>query len=108
MTAIITTTCPNCGTVELTREDVAVVHSPREGISWYVFDCASCVEQIAKPAGQAVVVALEHAEVAVWTVPAEELEREDSGPLLVDDVLDAVLELHRVDDVMALVERAAA
>lgn len=108
MTAIITTTCPHCGPVELTGEDVAVVSSPREGIAWYVFDCSGCVRRIAKPACDAVVAALQHAQVAQWTVPAEVLEREDAPPLRVDEVLDAVLALHRASDVVALAQGAAA
>lgn len=108
MMAIITTTCPHCGTVELGPEDVAVVLSPREGIAWYVFDCAGCVRRIAKPACDAVVAALGHAQVATWTVPAEVLEREDAAPLRVDEVLDAVLALHEADDVVALAQGAAA
>jgi hypothetical protein len=108
MDTLITTTCPHCGAVELSPLDVALVRSPREGLSWYLFDCTNCAQRIVKDAPPPVAVALLRADVALWTLPAEVLEREFGPPIVVDDVLDAVLALQGDCDVVALAERTAA
>ena len=108
MDTLITTTCPRCGGVELTPPDVALVRSPREGLAWYVFDCTGCASRVVKDAPPAVALALLRADVRLWTLPAEVLEREFGPPIKVDDVLDAVLALQGDCDVVALAERAAA
>jgi hypothetical protein len=97
----ITTGCPRCGRVELGVEEITLVTSPREGIAWYLFDCAGCAHRVVKPAPGPVVAALSGVHVNTWTVPAEALERElpdAAAPLGVDDVLDGLLWLRGCQD----------
>ena len=97
----ITTGCPRCGRVELDVDEVTLVVSPREDSSWYFFDCTGCARLVVKPAPTTVALALTSVRTAIWTVPAEALERvaPDERPALVtDDLLDALLVLaHRTD-----------
>ncbi len=100
--SVIRTTCPQCGVVSLKPEDVALVDSPREGLSWYSFDCTGCAHHVVKDAARAVSLALVHAKVTVWQMPAEVLEREDGPVLDADDLLDVVLTLRSTDNLAAL------
>lgn len=98
----ITTECPDCGRVELGVDDVTLVVSPRQGIAWYLFDCLGCVRQVVKPASTPVVSALARLAIQLRTVPAEVVERGQSGeaeaPLVVDDLLDLILSLRSRHD----------
>jgi hypothetical protein len=98
----ITTGCPRCGRVELEVDDVTLVVSPCEDAAWYLFDCTGCVRRVVKPAPSTVVLALSAVRTAVWTVPAEVLERapdpQQVQPITVDDVLDARLLLGALSD----------
>jgi len=92
----ITTGCPRCGRVELEVGEVTLVVSPREDSSWYFFDCTGCARLVVKPAPTSVAVALTSVRTAVWTVPAEVLERvapDERPALVIDDLLDAMLVL---------------
>ncbi len=106
--AIIAATCPRCGSVELEPDDLALVHSPREQLAWYRFDCRPCATPVVKSASLAVSLALMHVDVPVWTVPDEVLERVPGAVITMDDVLDAVLALHGDGDLVALAEGAPA
>jgi hypothetical protein len=102
MPALIRTLCPTCGVVHLEPADVTLVHSPREALFWYVFDCTGCARQVVKTAADAVSAALVHARVKLWPVPAEVLEREEGPTLRTDDLLDIVLALRSTDNLAAL------
>jgi hypothetical protein len=110
MAASITTTCPECGTVQLEPEDLLLVLDRFARASWYVFDCVGCARRVVKEAPEPVIAALTFAEVAATAVPAEVYERwpDDATPARLrigaDDLLDAVLLLRGTDDLAALAE----
>lgn len=91
----IKATCPTCGEVELTAEDVTVVVCSNAQLSYYAFDCAGCVQQVRKPADRRVVSLLVTGGVAVthWQLPAEFLEAKTGPALDYDDLLDFALRL---------------
>jgi hypothetical protein len=108
MTTQIKATCPDCGEVNLTPEDVELMVCTVQTLSYYAFDCGGCVRQVRKPADDRIVSLLKSGGVRVqrWRVPAEALE-EKSGPALgYDDVLDFALALGGTD-FLADVARAA-
>ena len=79
----IKASCPTCGDVELTAHQVRLVVCSVRAWSYYAFSCASCLEEVRKPAGRDVVALLISGGVLAepWAVPAEALERRD-GPAL--------------------------
>lgn len=89
----IKATCPTCGDVELTADDVRLVVCSVEAWSYYAFTCSSCGEEVRKPAPADVTRLLRIAKVREerWAVPAEALEPRAGAPIGYDDVLDAVL-----------------
>jgi hypothetical protein len=99
----IKASCPSCGDVELTPQQVRLVVCSVKAWSYYAFTCTNCLEEIRKPAGRDVVALLISGGVIAepWSVPAEVLE-EHSGPALnYDDVLDFALWLDGADLVAA-------
>jgi hypothetical protein len=99
----IKASCPTCGDVELTAHQVRLVVCSVRAWSYYAFACASCLEEVRKPAGRDVVALLISGGVLAepWSVPAEALERHDGPALDYDDVLDFALWLDRADLVAA-------
>jgi hypothetical protein len=87
---IIKATCPSCGDVELSRDQVRLVVHPRAERSFYGFTCTRCGEGVRKPAGDEVVRLLTMGGVVAErvVVPAEALERHDGPAITADDVLD--------------------
>lgn len=87
---IIKATCPSCGDVELSRDQVRLVVHPLAERSFYGFTCTRCGEGVRKPAGDEVVRLLTMGGVVAErvVVPAEALERHDGPPITADDVLD--------------------
>lgn len=87
---IIKATCPTCGDVELSRDQVRLVVHPLAERSFYGFTCTRCGEGVRKPAGDEVVRLLTMGGVVAErvVVPAEALERHDGPPISADDVLD--------------------
>jgi hypothetical protein len=98
----IKASCPSCGEVELTSEDIRLRVCNHGPLSYYTFTCPACVEEIRKPADDHIVSLLMsggvHAEV--WDVPAEALEPRSGDALGYDDLLDFLLQLSR-DDLLA-------
>lgn len=95
----IKASCPGCGDVELTPQQVRLVVCSVKAWSYYGFSCPECLEDVRKPAGTDVVSLLASGGVVAerWVVPAEVLE-EHSGPALsYDDVLDFALWLDSAD-----------
>ena len=94
----ITTSCPQCGRVDLEPDDITLVVSPHEERSWYLFDCPGCVRRVVKSAAASVCAALRSVRIVTWTVPAEMLERvlpDEAPALVVDDLLDLLLVLRQ-------------
>jgi len=89
---IIKATCPSCGDVELSRDQVRLVVHPVADRSFYRFDCTRCGDAVRKPAGDEVVRLLTMGGVIAERVlvPAEALEVHSGPPINADEVLDFV------------------
>jgi hypothetical protein len=99
MTTQIKATCPDCGEVNLTPEDVQLMVCTVQTLSYYAFDCGGCVRQVRKPADDRIVSLLRSGGVRVqrWRVPAEALEPKSGPAVGYDDVLDFALALGDTD-----------
>jgi hypothetical protein len=106
----IRASCPTCGDVELTINDVSVrVCSANERGS-YAFQCPRCAIVINKPAERRIIDLLITAGVRchTWDLPLELFERRDGDPISYDDLLDFHAQLQDpnwFDRVVALVEQ---
>ncbi len=98
----IKASCPGCGEVELTSDDIRLRVCSHGALSYYTFTCPECVQQVRKPADDHIVSLLMSGGVnaEVWEVPAEALEPKSGTPLSYDDLLDFLLQLTR-DDLLA-------
>lgn len=86
----IRATCPQCGEVELTPDDIQLRVCTHAPASYYVFDCPLCTHEVRKTADDRVVQLLISGGVSatVWELP-EELQEERAGPpFTFDDLLD--------------------
>ncbi len=104
--ATIKASCPCCGDVELTPQQVRLVVCSVPDWSFYEFTCGQCRDDVRKPAGTEVVSLLRSGGVKVerWTVPAEARE-EHAGPTIsYDDVLDFALWLEQCTNPVATIE----
>ena len=72
----IKTSCPVCGDVELTPDQMRLVVCSRTDWSYYSFLCTTCQDEIRKPADDEVVTLLVSGGVLAehWVIPAEALE----------------------------------
>ncbi|HVE64190.1 MAG TPA: hypothetical protein VNB94_10350 [Mycobacteriales bacterium] len=95
----IKATCPDCGEVELTAEQVVLMVCNSAPQSYYTFECGQCRLDVRKPADDHVVSLLLSGGVqaVVWEIPAEALEPHDGPAISYDDVLDFALKLSRLD-----------
>jgi endogenous inhibitor of DNA gyrase (YacG/DUF329 family) len=100
--AKIRASCPTCGDVELTTEDVIVRVCANDTSGTYTFGCPLCETHVVKPAEQHIVDLLTASgvKVVVWTLPAELLERPVGEPFTHDDLLDFHSQLHDDEAVM--------
>lgn len=89
---IIKATCPVCGDVELTHEQVRLVMHPVKERSYYAFLCDRCDDEVRKPANSEVIRLLRLGGVVAETpdIPAEALEDHVGAVLTPDDVLDFI------------------
>ncbi len=88
--ATIRATCPQCGDVEMTTDDVEVRVCADDNTGTYLFQCPICAARVTKIAESHVVdlLAASGVKVTVWVLPAE-LEEERAGePISHDDLLD--------------------
>jgi predicted RNA-binding Zn-ribbon protein involved in translation (DUF1610 family) len=87
---IIKATCPSCGDVELSRDQVRLVVHPVAERSFYGFTCTRCGDAVRKPAGDEVVRLLTMGGVVAEriVVPAEVLEHHPGPSITGDEVLD--------------------
>ena len=95
----IKASCPSCGDVELTPQQVRLVVCSVKSWSYYAFTCTTCQDEVRKPAGRDVVALLISGGVVAepWNVPAEALEEHAGEALSYDDVLDFALWLEQAD-----------
>lgn len=82
----IKATCPTCGEVDLTADDIELRLSNAEDASRYGFECPVCVDFIWKPADERIVELLISGGVRANVI--EERFRSDLPPLTYDDLLD--------------------
>lgn len=97
--ATIRASCPGCGDVELTIDDVRVLVCSDTNEGSYTFVCPSCRVAVSKPAELRVVDVLVAAGVrlSVWDMPAELEEVHTGDPVDYDDLLEFHFEL-KTDD----------
>lgn len=95
----IRATCPTCGEVELTPDDIELRVCTHAPASYYQFECPLCSEEIQKPADDRVVQLLISGGVpaTVWELPQEVRESHDGPPLTTDDLLDFHILLEQPD-----------
>ena len=86
----IRASCPSCGDVDLTVEDVSVYVCADDRRGSYSFRCPACQLAVSKPAEPNVVDILVSSGVrmAVWQLPAELFEPKFGEPITHDDLLD--------------------
>lgn len=95
----IKATCPGCGEVELTPDDIELRVCTHAPASYYVFGCPTCSTAIQKPADDRVIQLLISGGVRaiVWELPDEILEPHAGSKLTHDDLLDFHLLLEQPD-----------
>ncbi|MBW3546709.1 MAG: hypothetical protein KY452_01030 [Actinobacteria bacterium] len=87
--AKVRASCPDCGNVELSTDDVQVRVCVDDGAGTYAFRCPACRVAAAKPADARVVHLLVSwgAPLTMWRMPAELTEPHHGPPLTHDDLL---------------------
>ncbi|HEV7208675.1 MAG TPA: hypothetical protein VGN54_08050 [Mycobacteriales bacterium] len=100
----IKATCPSCGEVDLSAEDVSLLVCATAPLSHYAFTCPSCHDRVQKAASDHVVSLLISGGVVptTWDVPSEALEPHTGDPVSYDDLLDFGLWLGMSDNLAAL------
>ncbi|MBA2724435.1 MAG: hypothetical protein H0U53_00450 [Actinobacteria bacterium] len=95
----IKATCPGCGEISLTVDDIILRIGVVSKGSSYGFDCPGCEEFVQKPADERVVRLLLSGGVMpiLVHIPAEALEVHEGPPVNHDDIL-AFHELLRTED----------
>ncbi|MGH9149266.1 MAG: hypothetical protein ACRD0D_11605 [Acidimicrobiales bacterium] len=88
--ATIRASCPACGDVELTSQDVSVQVCADTNEGSYSFRCPSCAVAVSKPAEGRIVDLLVSSGVrlSLWTLPAELDEPKTGEPINYDDLLE--------------------
>jgi len=86
----IKATCPDCGEVDLTAEDVLLRIGATRSVNSYGFTCPDCAEFVEKPADERVVRLLLSGGVVPVPVhvPAEALEIHVGPPINHNDILE--------------------
>ena len=86
----IRATCPTCGEVELTPEDIELRVCTYAPASYYQFGCPLCTTCVQKPADDRVVQLLISGGVSatVWELPEEVREAREGPAFTFDDLLD--------------------
>lgn len=97
--AIVRATCPKCGDVELTVNDVQVQLCVTTAQSTYSFLCPECSTLVNKEANDSVVESLTSAgsRLVAWTMPAELAEPKSGPSISHDDLLEFHLALEHDD-----------
>lgn len=86
----IKATCPGCGEVDLTAEDIILRIGPAGLGNTYGFTCPHCSEYVEKVADDRIIRLLLSGGVVPVPVhvPAEALEPRNGPPICYDDILD--------------------
>lgn len=86
----IKATCPTCGEVSLTPDDIDLrVDTEDRSQSYYAFTCPSCYWEVRKPADERVVRLLESGGVLALPLEQADLPHRFGGPAIShDDLLD--------------------
>jgi predicted RNA-binding Zn-ribbon protein involved in translation (DUF1610 family) len=102
----IKATCPSCGEVELTGDDIELMVCPSAPMSYYAFHCPTCSDRVRKPADDHIVSLLISGgvEAITWEIPAEAFEIHAGPQLSYDDLLDFALWLGMSDELAALAD----
>lgn len=97
--AIVRATCPTCGDVELTVDDVQVQVCVTTTQSTYSFVCPACALIVNKDANDSVVESLTSAgsRLVAWSLPAELYEPKTGPRINHDDLLEFHLALEGGD-----------
>jgi hypothetical protein len=95
----IRATCPTCGEVELTPDDIELRVCTHASASFYQFACPLCSDTVQKPADDRVVQLLISGGVpaTVWELPDEAAESLAGPAFTNDDLLDFHLLLQEPD-----------
>jgi predicted RNA-binding Zn-ribbon protein involved in translation (DUF1610 family) len=95
----IKATCPGCGEVDLTAEDILLRIGASKTVNTYGFSCPDCGDFVQKSADDRIVRLLLSGGVVPVPVhvPAEALEVHDGPPISHDDIL-AFHEILEQDD----------
>ena len=85
----IKATCPGCGEVDLTAEDILLRIGGNKTANTYGFSCPTCTDFVEKPADERIVRLLLSGGVmpVLVHVPAEALEHREGPPISHDDLL---------------------
>ena len=95
----IKATCPGCGEVDLTAEDILLRIGGQASSNSYGFSCPDCGDFVEKPADDRIVRLLLSGGVMpiLMHVPAEAMEPKQGPPITYDDLL-AFHEVLKSDD----------
>jgi predicted RNA-binding Zn-ribbon protein involved in translation (DUF1610 family) len=95
----IKATCPFCGEVDLSADDIVLKIGAKSETNSYSFACPGCGDTVQKPADRRVVRLLLSGGVVPVPVhiPAEALEAKSGPPLTHDDLLDFHYRLQQND-----------
>ncbi len=106
--AKIRASCPACGDVEMTTEDVQVMVCSSTNEGSYAFRCPGCGLAVSKAAELDVVDLLVASGVrlSVWDMPAELSETHTGPPIDHDDLLEFHFQLQRSDCLSDLLSTA--
>lgn len=102
----IKATCPSCGDVDLTPDDLIVTVAEQLGWCTYSFRCRECTGVVRKTADDEVVALLSSAGVRVerLNVPLEYVESQPkaraAAPISDDELLDFALWLGSAEDIV--------
>jgi hypothetical protein len=90
LVATIRASCPTCGDVELTSNDVSVQVCATNNQGSYAFQCPACRVAVSKLAEQRIVDLLVSSGVrlSVWSLPAELHEVREGPVFTYDDLLE--------------------
>jgi hypothetical protein len=86
----IKATCPSCGEVDLTADDILLRIGATRSVNTYGFTCPECADFVEKPADERVVRLLLSGGVVPVPVhvPAEALELHYGPPINLNDLLE--------------------
>ncbi len=106
--AKIRASCPTCGDVEMTTDDVQVMVCTTTNEGSYAFLCPGCSLAVSKPAELDVVDLLVASGVrlSVWDMPAELSESHGGAAISHDDLLEFHFQLQRSDCLQDLLSSA--